>query len=132
MTVANPDRSRWLDAARAEYETRYRPGPGRLKCAGCKAVRPSVDFREMPWHGRSESCKRCEGGYRWDLRIMAKSRYIRALRIRLLLASGPTSADALTTLERPYHDALTRAVAWQTWAAVPIRYATGTENHDWH
>ncbi|MFG2292028.1 hypothetical protein [Streptomyces sp. NPDC048603] len=118
-----------------------------LFCAGCHRHRPRDEFRKTPWHGRAARCERCESWssgeawanrqvarQAWDLeqareKLRAKSRYIRALQLRALIASAPSSADALEAALVPYYDALSRAVARQMGAAVPMRIVLGVEKH---
>ncbi|WP_158943562.1 hypothetical protein [Streptomyces sp. NRRL S-378] len=135
MADANPRRYTLADAVRDDFERRHPGGKNTLLCVGlCRRRRDREDFRETPWHGRAADCRTCEGGgweYEraqrtyWELaqareKLRAYQRYARALRFRLLLKSGPTSAEALTVYEKPLYDALERAVSRQVhaWASV--------------
>nr|WSW58473.1 hypothetical protein OG513_07695 [Streptomyces sp. NBC_00998] len=134
MTVANPRRYTLADAIRDEFERLHPGGKNTLLCVSCRRRKDREDFREKPWHGRASCCGSCEGGgwnlvreerTYWELaqareKIRAKSRYIRALQFRLLLKSGPTSAEALTAYEKPFYDAVERAVERQAHAWVRI------------
>ncbi|MFJ6720520.1 hypothetical protein [Streptomyces sp. NPDC091259] len=122
---ANPRGYTLADAIRDDFERRHPNGKDTLLCVGlCRRRKDREDFRETPWHGRASRCESCEGGG-WNLvreertlwalaqareKLRAYQRYARALRFRLLLKSGPTSAEALTAHERPFYDAVERAV----------------------
>jgi hypothetical protein len=109
-----------------------------LLCVGlCRRRKPRTEFRETPWYGRAASCRRCESWSPgeawakereertyWELaqareKLRAYQRYARALRFRLLLKSGPTSGEAMAAYQKPYYDALERAVTCQAhaWSA---------------
>lgn len=124
MAVANPRRYTLADALRDDFERRHPGGKNTLLCDRCRRRLDSEDFRETPWHGRAVECLSCEGGgYRrereertyWELaqareKLRTYQRYARALKLRVLIKSIPPSAQALTTQEKPFYDALERAV----------------------
>jgi hypothetical protein len=138
MTVANPRRTTVAVAPE-------------LLCVGlCRRRKPRTEFRETPWHGRAARCLRCEswssGEARakeeyerqaWELaqareKLRTYQRYARALKLRLLMKSIPPSADVLTAQEKPFYDALERAVVRQThaWAAVVGTAVREAYRHD--
>ncbi|MFD0650190.1 hypothetical protein I1A49_16525 [Streptomyces malaysiensis subsp. malaysiensis] len=106
----------------------YDKDPTALKCDGrCRRRKPRSHFRETPWHGRAAACRDCEGfsvdrlvriGQAWELeqeqaKVRALTRHIRRLRLRLLIAEAPSSADAMRDYEQPLHDAFARhAAGW--------------------
>ncbi|MEV6684427.1 hypothetical protein AB0N28_03625 [Streptomyces sp. NPDC051130] len=131
MSVFNSHRYTLADAVRDDFERRHPNGKNTLLCVGlCRRRKDREDFRETPWHGRASRCESCEGGG-WNLvreertlwalaqareKLRAYQRYARALRFRLLLKSGPTSAEALSAHEAPFYDAVERAVTRQAYA----------------
>ncbi|MGW6855824.1 hypothetical protein [Streptomyces xanthophaeus] len=144
MTVANPRRYTLADAIRDDFQRRHPSNKNTLLCVGlCRRRKDRQDFRETPWHGRASRCRSCEGNawqeqfdakQAWELRqarekLRAYQRYARALRFRLLLKQGPTSAEALTAQEKPYLDAVERAVERQAhmWARSVVEAAREAE-----
>jgi hypothetical protein len=122
-----------------EYRERYRHARDRtaLLCTGlCGRHKPREEFRETPWHGRAAACIRCEtfpgpaGKSLWQLdyddrlhwqleqtrqKLHMYQRYAQRLRLRLLLASAPRSADLIRAREQPFMDAIERSQ--RKWAA---------------
>lgn len=111
------------DAIRDEFERTHPNGTNTLLCVGlCRRRKDREEFRETPWHGRAGACKRCEGvtwavlqyeKQRWALeqereKVRMLRRHVQRIRFRRLLASVPSSADALRAYHRPYYDALER------------------------
>lgn len=118
------------DAIRGEFERTHPHGKNTLLCGGCRRRKDRVEFRETPWHGRAEDCWNCEGGFSvnrmlrvsrgWELaqtqeKLRAYQRYAGYLKLRLLLADAPRSADVIRAAEQPYRDAVERL--WWKWAA---------------
>ncbi|MCY0926248.1 hypothetical protein OTB20_08515 [Streptomyces sp. H27-H1] len=110
-----------------------------LLCVGlCRRRKPRTAFRETPWHGRAADCLSCEGrGWKgereervyWELeqareKLRAKSRYIRALQLRALIRSMPTSADVVQAARDPWERAVEHKVRmWSMATAEALREA---------
>lgn len=101
-----------------------------LYCTGlCYRRKPRDQFRETAWHGRAARCRDCEGGRAWDIsynerqawlleqeraRTRMLRRHITRLNLRLLMATAPTSADALRCEEKPLLDKAQRiSASWR-------------------
>ncbi|MET9959300.1 hypothetical protein ABZ128_09460 [Streptomyces sp. NPDC006326] len=138
MSVANPRRYTLADAIRDDFERRHPRGKNTLLCDRCRRRLDREEFRETPWHGRAVACNRCEGGgyarireerTYWELaqareKLRAYQRYARALQLRLLLKSGPTSAEAFRAHSEPFERAVSRkAHMWSAFIAQAVREA---------
>ncbi|MER6485712.1 hypothetical protein ABT264_19415 [Streptomyces virginiae] len=138
MTVANPRRYTLADAIRDDFERRHPNGKNTLLCDRCRRRLDREDFRETPWHGRAVDCLRCEGFRHtdfvrertyWELaqareKLRAYQRYARALNLRLLLKSGPTSGEAFRAHSGPFERAVERkAHLWAAAIAEAVREA---------
>ncbi|MER7922152.1 hypothetical protein ABTY96_03275 [Streptomyces sp. NPDC096057] len=123
------------DAIRDEFERTHPNGKNTLLCGQCRRRKDREDFRETPWHGRAEVCQRCEGmtwvalqyeQQRWALeqeraKVRMLRRHVQRIRFRRLVASVPSSADALRAHHQPYHDALERRLPFYSaaYASLP-------------
>lgn len=119
------------DASRAQFERDHPRGKSTLLCVGlCRRRKDREDFRELPTHGRAASCMSCEGHtWRhtindrtyWELeqarqKLRMYQRYAARLRLRLILASAPHTADVIRAYEQPFVDAVERSR--RTWTPV--------------
>ncbi|MFD4699792.1 hypothetical protein [Streptomyces niveus] len=104
---------------------RYERDRTALLCVGlCRRRKPREDFRELPTHGRAASCKSCEGHtwrhtyddrVQWELeqarqKLRMYQRYAARLRLRLILASAPRTADVIRAYEQPFVDAVEQSM----------------------